>query len=317
MTVGISLTNGLEAVVITDSRGSNKSSQRKTDSEIKLVGVKGQEHHGVLYATGLDYFIYGLHALVTKETEKSEEEFIAWLSSCFNERRKKSEEEHLIYVREEVERRGLIYADPAQRAHFIQSTIAQQLQAFNEKKNDADTRFMVVVYEEGQNRINMWSISDTGYSKKDTRKIIIGSGQEEADAYIRTKTEGINFQSLSVSDILFFGINAYAYSTQITSVGGIPQIAIVSKDGTRILERERAIALANLSGAYLAAGSKRLTIRNTRKAMRGILEAEFPQYDIVAEQMDTDPKTITGIYIPYSSWQERANRRLFSAERER
>ncbi|MEK6868398.1 MAG: hypothetical protein AABX98_06260, partial [Nanoarchaeota archaeon] len=67
----------------------------------------------------------------------------------------------------------------------------------------------------------------------------------------------------------------------------------------------------NLSGAYLAEGSKRLTIKNTRNAMQRILDAEAPQYDRIAKQMDIDPKTLTGIYIPLSSWQERANRQLF------
>jgi hypothetical protein len=94
-------------------------------------------------------------------------------------------------------------------------------------------------------------------------------------------------------------------------VGGTPKIAVVSKKGTRVLDPKRTVAVANLSGAYLAGGSRQLTVGNTRNAMGKILEEESPRYDVIARQMGSDPKTITGIYIPFSSWQEQANRKFF------
>ncbi len=94
-------------------------------------------------------------------------------------------------------------------------------------------------------------------------------------------------------------------------VGGTPKIAQINKNGVRVLELPRARALANLSGAYLAEFSPRLAIDRTRGFFDEVLNKESPNYKRIAERAGIEPQTLTGIYVPYSSWQESANTRRF------
>ena len=53
MTVGISLTNGKEAIVIADSRSTASNGGRQSDSAEKILQYKGSLYHGFLLEAGV------------------------------------------------------------------------------------------------------------------------------------------------------------------------------------------------------------------------------------------------------------------------
>ena len=74
MTVGISITNGLEAVVLTDSRGSGAN--RQSDSLEKMQVLKKAGYHGVMCASGIKPAFDHAARLIESEPEKNLDDYL-------------------------------------------------------------------------------------------------------------------------------------------------------------------------------------------------------------------------------------------------
>ena len=130
--------------------------------------------------------------------------------------------------------------------------------------------------------------------------------------YFATKLQGINARRLNVSDMAFFVTNAYSLSTVNLGVGGMPKIAKISEDGSKVLDPEKTRVLGNLSGGYLSEFNPELTAQKTREHFATILgEDQRSCYETVANMLGLNTKTLTTTYIRLSSWQDRANSQNF------
>ena len=70
--------------------------------------------------------------------------------------------------------------------------------------------------------------------------------------------------------------------------------------------------MANISGAHLAGYTPGLS--NPRRVIGrigDIMRNPNPNYAGIAEDLDLSVDSLTTLYIPYSSWQERANSKSF------
>jgi hypothetical protein len=90
-----------------------------------------------------------------------------------------------------------------------------------------------------------------------------------------------------------------------STVDGTPTMAVISADDIKMLEREDNVAIANISGAYLAEVINR---KNALTSMQKVLDSK--DYSAVLDRLKVPftKDVLTGLYIPYSSWQEMANK---------
>ncbi len=82
------------------------------------------------------------------------------------------------------------------------------------------------------------------------------------------------------------------------SVGGAPQVALINEERVKILEKDRAIALGNVMGAYEAGKLPRdFAERYAKTILRGTAN-----YKEIAYVLDLTPQSLKTIMVPLSSW---------------
>lgn len=189
-----------------------------------------------------------------------------------------------------------------------------------------DAAFFLVAYDKDAGIQRMYSLETEGEkSKKPKREIhkkelfdycnSFGSGGESAQPYYMGKLNGLALSTLNLSDLVFFAINSYSWATVNEGVGGVPAIAHLSKQGVHLLSREQSIALANLSGAFLSENNPALREKDMVQYIEQILSEKEPAYGQIAEILGVERNTLNSLFIPYSSWQGRANHRIFDREK--
>lgn len=318
MTVGISLTNGDVAYVITDSRVST-SSGRQSDSVNKMGEFKNKNYHGVIYGTGDANDVLSILKNLSPAESSSKklsslEDLVQNIRHSYRKDAVEARKRYLAIARDEIETKAIILPEK-DREEFVQGQTAKALEDYEKAKKDQEgTGFMVVGYDKTKkngSRIRQFGIGINGYRENFSDHAEIGSGSDGANIYLFSKLQGIDIKTLNPEDVLFFVLNAYSLSTINQGVGGKPKIAQIEKKDRLILPKEKTLALVNLSGAYMAECSTSLTNQNTRRLMKSILGRANPNYRKLAKEAGLSLDQLIGGYIPYPSWQEEANSRLF------
>jgi hypothetical protein len=313
MTVGIAFTNGLEAIAITDSRASGSS--RQTDSVNKMGDFSEEKYAGVVFGTGSASLVEGVIGNLNGFSAENLDKFVKSVHKNYKGRIDHLDDLYLAAMLVEIEKKAHLIENEDEKKQFTRQELSKVMSEYDKSKNRFEniTNFLLVGYDKEKCKVRLFTLDPFISQELNSNHIEMGSGTDGANLYLGTKLQGIDSTKLELADLTFFALNAYATSTVNKGVGGTPKIARISKDGCEILPVEKAIALANLSGAYLSEfPASVLSHESTRMRFKEILDCAKPKYAKIAKEIGLNENTLRTMYITYSSWQERANRTLFN-----
>ncbi|MBW2991315.1 hypothetical protein KY348_06475 [Candidatus Woesearchaeota archaeon] len=317
MTVGISFTNGLEAIVITDSRVSGWG--RQSDSINKLEKFEKDNYSGVMFGSGSGNKVEGILTNIEGEhfTGNTVEEYVA---SIHKKLREKTDEIERIYaqnIKKNILNQAEIISDPNNKKDYIKNEESKELNNFRRDKRDGSALFALTSFDKQEGKIRQFQFHETAYAEQYGSHIEIGSGADGAHWYFTTKLQGMDNKKLKPDQLAFYAMNAYSFSTMNRGVGGTPKMAHVSKQGVKIIPLEQTRVLANLSGAYLAElPETKLDYDNTKRCFKEVLNEKEPRYDMINMTLGFGKDNIAQTtLIPYASWQEKANSERFNGNK--
>ena len=346
MTVGISFSQGqrLEAIVITDSRVSH--SGRQSDSVNKAGEFSAENYHGVVFGSGNGNLIEGVIRNLGELESPTLENYVSGIHSAHKLRQDNTDQSYLISNSAEIKKKASLLLPRTQldtirqtskqmpeeqREQFIQHQmmalqqkydqfIEQEnkaaMQNYDQFKRESSTGFIVVAFDKDKGKIRQWHIGQNTYQELFMDHIEIGSGFDGANMYLAANLQGIGLGTeLNTADLSFFALNAYNSSSINQGVGGTPRIISISGEGNSSLQDHQINAFVNLSGAYLSRFSEEeLTHKKTREYMQAMLKEKEGIYNKVAKTLDLNVGALQTLTIPYSTWQERANKKLFNGK---
>ncbi|HLC53376.1 MAG TPA: hypothetical protein VJK03_02425 [Candidatus Nanoarchaeia archaeon] len=315
MTVGISFTNDKEAIAITDSRVS--SGIRQSDAVDKMTTFTRPGYHGVLFGTGLATLLEGVRKHIPGCLEDTFDKFVVSLQTPYQAIVNTFERTRLAGEKEKVLAKASLIDNPEHKERFINDQLGELMRKFDKDREESYTCFITTAYDRSQGRTRHWYFSDVDRAQMEVPHIEIGSGRDAANLYFTTKLQGIEPRTLTRDQLAFFAMNAYSMSTVNQGVGGVPKIALIDKDECRIIDARNAIAMANLSGAYLAETLRDGVDRPTVERYMGrLLSPNYTPDDLLANILNVNEETLTTTYIPYSSWQVKKNRKHYGEQKE-
>jgi hypothetical protein len=308
MTVGIAVSCGQEAIALTDSQTSSYQG-RHSNSVDKMSRFDG-ENPGILFGAGPSNLVERMVQSHGSCSSESIEGFVDALYALYKDETDRSEKSYLSLRKEDLKKKLAIIDDESKRAEYCDREISEIFQDFGQYKYSKDNYscFVVVSYDKAIEKIRIFRFDSRLKSEHFSNHIQIGSGIDAANLYLISSLQGLSPTELSFPDSAFFALNAYSMSTINTGVGGTPRIALVSKNGSEFLPKEKSIALVNISGAHVSGyRDSILTQEKTREMIREVMAEENPDYKSIARSLRLNKDTLTTAYIPYSSWMERAN----------
>ena len=311
MSVGIAFTNGLEAIAITDSRASG--SGRQTDSVDKMGEFHGDKYVGVVFGTGIGNLIEGVIRNLSGFSAENLDGFVELVHKDYKDRLDNYDNSYLASMIVEIEKKARLIENEKERKQFTKQKVSEVMQKYDKSKSEWATYFVLIGYDNEKGRVRLFTFDQFINYEERTNHREIGSGADGANLYLSTKLQGVDSSKLGLADLAFFALNAYATSTVNQGVGGTPKIARISREGCEIIPAEKTVVLVNLSGAYLSEfNASVLDHELIRSRFEEILDCDHPEYKIMAQEVGLSEDTLRTTYIPLSSWQERANRRLFN-----
>ncbi len=309
MTVGISFTNGVEAIVITDSRISGPS--RQSDSVNKLGEFNKEAYHGFIVGSGSSYIVQGLYVRLISCQGESLDSYVAEVQSKIGSKVRELRQGNLQVQKDELLEKANLVLDEADRKKFLEQGTIRLLQEFDKLKEDpiTQTRFILTAYDKESKRARHFYIDAAQWVEQFSADYETGSGLDGAHFYFAGVLQGLDTRKLSSNALLFHAINAYAQASLNIGVGGTPQIARVSSEGNKVLSVEQARVLTNVSGAYTSRYTPHLTPDRMKRYCGEVLQGKRTSFANIARMLNTTPDSLTTMAIPYSVWQERANSR--------
>jgi hypothetical protein len=311
MTVEISINNGQEAIALSDSRVS--AGYRKSDSFDKMGVIAKEKFHSVLFGTGSGYDVKQILRGICDTPAEEIEAWASLMQRSYGTLFKKHYESFIAAKSMEISVAAKIFSNEDDKKRFIATQQEKVLKEIEADSRNNFSQFGAVGYDLSQNKIRSFWFSPMLMCENPTETLVLGSGSDGAGAYLDTKLQGIDLTKLAPAELLFFTLNAYGTSTLNHGVGGTPKIALIDKKGVTFLPSEKIRAMVNLSGAYQSEINPRaLTPERVVKQLEDIMNVhDGPDYKTIARVLGINKETLTGIYIPYSSWQESANTRSY------
>jgi hypothetical protein len=315
MTVGIALTNGLEAIVITDSRVSG--SGRESDSIKKMGEFSSKNYHGVIFGTGRVDSILGIIKNLGSVSEDNLDKYVLALHTLYKNNMDSEEKIYFASIKDEINRKSSLIENPEEREHYVRRETTRVIENYDKSKRE-EGFLAIVAYDKEKGKIRQFTFGSSSVHEQFNDHMEIGSGSDGANLYISNKLQGVDTSKLKTTDLAFFALNAYSSSTLNQGVGGTPIIAMVSARGCDVLPPEKINTLGNISGAYLSEyPSAELDLNSTRRVFHLVMDLnKVVNYGNLAEKIGLNEETLTKMYIPYKSWQETANRMLFNETKE-
>lgn len=309
MTVGITFTNGIEAIAITDSRVSGN--WRQSDSVDKMGEFKRENYHGVLFGAGAGEVIeYALKRL-DDYSSQNPEEYVAAFQGGIHQRVTDLLDRHVGAERKKSLWKAQLIPEGPKRELFLEQELGRIIQEYD-KMNEgavAQTHFILTAYDKAAKKVKHFYIDARRWQEQFTSHHEIGSGADGANLYFAATLQGIDPKTIDAAELLFYVVNAYTQANLNVGVGGTPKIAHVSSKGSRILSVEQARVLTNVSGAYTSRYTPRLTPDRMKKYCGEVLEGKRTSFANIARMLNMTSDSLTTMAIPYSVWQERANSR--------
>ncbi len=316
MTVGISLSNGLEAVIVTDTRASTQS--RHSDMIEKSAEFKADHYHGTLFGSGLANLVLevfsALPGLSSDDLDLAQ--YATKVQGFLKEKRDGADRKIIAAMKEDIHKRAEIFATDEERKAYIKQETERALKEYEGHQECSHhgkdpiraTNFVLVGFDAKSSRVRGFTIYSSGLMEVFSPQLMTGSGTDGADMYFQMKLQGIDTKNLTIAELVLHALNAYGYATVNEGVGGTPKIVHVSRGGIVVVPRDNVAAVSNLCHAYLAGFDTKLDRATTLDLVNEGLK-ESPRYDGIAQLLALNVETLTTMAIPYSTWQERANSR--------
>jgi hypothetical protein len=311
MTVGIAFTNGIEAINITDAQVSTYG--RKSDSFDKSETFNGRNCHGVVFGTGNGDAVLGVNQKLADFEDLSLEELVRAIHEFYGNEMYQGAKTSLITEKKRIELKASILTDSDKRRDFLSKELENLQRRFDQLINENPfytSELCVVGFDNYSDKIRNFHIQLQGIVPIRSSHIEVGSGKDGASSYLLSKLPGLDPRKLSLSQLAYYAINAYSHSNINQGVGGTPKITIINKDAANILGPVETLTLTNLSGAYLAEfNPEKLTPKRVKAYFQGILQDKVVPARQIAKDLRINEDALRTLYIPYSSWQERVNRK--------
>ena len=306
MTVGIGFTNGREAVSLTDVQVLMYG--RKSDSVNKTGIFNRDQYRGVVFGAGSGDRVMHIIESLGSIQGNSLEEMVKALQVYDISGLRKLEKNWMEQTRLSEEQKLAMIDDPKIKGEVYKQMLKEADERLKEGRNRYKADIIVMGYDKNSNKIKLYGINDEDLTELTREHVEIGSGADGAHLYFSGKLQGVEPAKLTVPELVFFGINAYGFASINHGVGGAPRITLVNGKGVRTLSHDRSVALANLSGAYLAEfNPERLNRGQFMSHIEELIsDGEF-DLKAIARGLDLNPKSVTTKFIPYSSWQQTAN----------
>ncbi len=306
MTVGISISNGLEGVLISDRRVTTTYGSH-CDAVIKQVDVNTPHYNGTFCFAGeaalAGIAIQELSKLI--ETGPSIMSALQSLPTHFTEEMVKKPEES---GEEHGHDRGHGHNLQLHKDHEDHSKVKRyELQIMGTGYRDAKLITYFVDYSRLFHGDDHKIVKIVGF----TPPLAIGSGAKAVDTFSATNLSGIALKDLKAPDLLMLALQAYCVSTTDSGVGGAPDITLFQESQRIRFDREHAMTAANLAGAYASQGFAELNFARMRNLTDSLVKDVIQPgaFDFAAAANLVD-KTLTGLkgrFTPPSSWMEYAN----------
>ncbi len=314
MTVGIMITNGLEAVVLTDTKSTMYG--RESASATKY-GTHAIPEVGNVSVFGAGNGNHVLGVLKNLEVPSASlDQYVAAIQGMYRQRLDAEEATYLQNARQDVLKKAILSVDETDSAKVVQSLMEMERQKFEQYVRDPNNQasFVMVAYDQAAQKIRTFYFGRQGFQEAFTDHVEIGSGADGGQMYLGTKLQGLKAKDLKLQELVFFAVNAYGLASINSGVGGTPDITLITRDGIKELEDDKVTALTNVSGAYLAElNPAGLNVQKAKDIFTGILQNDEDAYAQAEELMGIAKKTLKQYRIPYSNLQEQANALNFPA----
>jgi hypothetical protein len=314
MTVCISLTNYKTAVVLTDSQVSGYNRQSNTAN--KSEQFIGENYQGVICGTGAANRIVSANRTAkTMDQQQSLDLFIEAMFNRFQETIDSEGTKIVAQSKKDLEKKiSLITGLPkARKISMIEQDTRDAMRRYDEQlRQENQTTLLVTAYDKERHAIRVYAWNRQSFTESANTTTAAGSGADGAEVYFATRFPGIDLSRCEQRDLLFHAINAFNYSTINRGVGGSPKIMLIDEKEVSEIPHDAATALCNLSGEYLTQ-SENLQQHHTRQLFKDLLAEKEGTYQKIAKAAKLSVDDVTGVLIPFSSMQERANRKFYKA----
>lgn len=328
MTVGIFLTNGIEAIVLCDEMVTIGG--RQSASVTKMGDLVTDNYSGVLIGAGDGNTLFG--AISTYERK----ELPKTLDACVEEVRR--------YMAAKIERDDKQWLDeqlansmtrasiltPDETVRYIAFERERIFQAFDGRKQmqsrNPSTQILIAAYDKTAQKIRSFIVADNHSYELYIPHLEIGSGSDSAQLYFLENLQGLDPKRMDVGELAYGAGCAYLKSTLNVGVGGTPRVAILTPNGVVKLSSYKSAFLTNVCGYSLIGDLSVETMNDAIRAIVGVGEDEtiFPSilengyraasYEgqpssvidlvhslgVVADEVKTSPGKLFSAALPYS-----------------
>jgi len=201
MTVGISLTNGLEAIIITDSQGTARG--RESNSSKKVKCFNNDNYNGVLFTAGSGN--HGSYVLKCLDEIPDElfEDYVEAVKMKVRLLIDSYDSETIEAYKREVEKKAKLVTDEEERKGFIHQETSKKMIEFDQYKNNPNntSSFIAVAYDKKSGKIRSFHLNSEVKSELFYPNVEIGSGNDGASLYFMTKLQGVDIEKMNISEL--------------------------------------------------------------------------------------------------------------------
>ncbi|MEK6864650.1 MAG: hypothetical protein AABX27_05110, partial [Nanoarchaeota archaeon] len=324
MTVGLVLNNRDYGVALADSMVTI-GDERKGDTANKLLHINAKDFYGAMVSAGDAINIFATFEHIKDQTFKNPKKMLESIKN-FSLEYSLNIDRQALESQMKIEEIAKKYRgkDEEQEDEEDESEEGngkeQEDDMFGSKKRKKailggledyiTSDFVAAFYDKKEGRVKKYFINAAIYTEDPIFETVIGSGADSAGLELMKLISGAPLGKLHKCEIAFFALCAYVRATQNVGVGGNPKIALIDKDGSKIVSREDSIALANITAAYHADLLPRAYAEhNAELILRG-----QGKYEEVAQAFNMTEFTLKNMLMPLDSWLNLANNLRYSRE---
>ncbi|MFH1065705.1 MAG: hypothetical protein V1734_04345 [Nanoarchaeota archaeon] len=318
MTVGLVLNNRDYGVALADSMVTI-GNDRKGDTANKLLHINAKNFYGAMVGAGEALNIFAAFEDIRDRKFQKPDKMLEAIRNFALEYGLNIDRQAM-ESQMKIEKAAEKYKDKADESENEEGEEeAEDIFGFQKRKKSIlggledymTSDFVAAVYDKNEKRVRKYAVNAAFYAEDPFFETVIGSGADSAGLELMRLMSGAPLSKLHKCEIAFFGLCAYVRATQNVGVGGIPKMALIDKDGSKIVSREDSIALANITAAYHADLVPRgYAEHNAELVLRG-----QGKYEDIAKTLGMNEFTLKNYLIPLDSWLSLGNNMRYSPKK--
>ena len=315
MTLGVVLSNGKEAAVLTDRRVIEHD--RKDDSVVKFKRYRAHGYHGILFWAGSRELS---QTAINRSKDSQPDDFacnrdyIHHIKGALGSILREKQEEYLSDAMDSIDSSAASVPDD-EREQFVKKERAQAEQSAEGYRRRIVPVFGFCAFEKNQYHsehretesgedvqhigLKIRLLEQEKYKRITSNFLVIGAAGGDADSYLRSEGASSDTSDMDLSELVFHVMKAYTTSLYRYDVGGTPDLNLVTPD--RVItytngNTQRAL-LANIMVAHHAKLTPSLASEEVcRQMIEGIIN-NLPNYQmiIVDALKDSPPNILAGM----------------------